>query len=202
MPGDIRKLCRAVLRYGFNSAFVNACYVRLAKRQLRNRARVGTVVSFPLGQDTTSTKLAAALDAAKAGADELDISMNVGLFKAKEYSAVLREMRQIVRAVKRIKPKIVIKFIIEAGYLGRAEIAKASQLVLASGADFVKTCSGAGPRGAEISDVKIIRRAVGDKIRIKVAGGITTRAQALGFIRAGADRIGTSHAIQIVKGVV
>ncbi len=198
---DIKKLCAGVLKYGFNSAFVNPSQVPLARKLLGNRAKVGTIVSFPLGQDLFKSKVSAAIDCAKAGADELDVSMNVGLFKEKKYNLVLREMSTIVRAVKRINTKKIVKFIIETGYLTPPEIAKASRLVVASGADFIKTCSGMGPRGAKLGDVKIIRKAVGPVPLIKVAGGISTTAQAKAFLAAGANRMGTSHAIDIVLGL-
>ncbi len=198
--GDIRALCAAVLRYGFHSAFVNQHHVALTKRLLRGSAAAGTVISFPLGQDAAAAKVDAAIHAARSGADELDISMNVGLFRERKYALVLKEMQQVVRAAKRIKPRILVKFIIETGYLSDSEIKKASQLVVQSGADFVKTCSGYGPRGASLQDVRLIKAAIGNKAKIKVAGGISTTAQALAFLQAGAHRIGTSHAPQIVKG--
>lgn len=197
---DIMALCAAVLKHGFHSAFVNQHYVPLAKRLLRSRASAGTVISFPLGQDTAAAKVYAAANAARSGADELDVSMNVGLFKERKYALVLREMKQVVRAAKRIKPRILVKFIIETGYLTDAEIMKAARLVVAADADFVKTCSGYGPRGASLNDVRLIKQAIGNKAKIKVAGGISTTEEALAFIKAGAHRIGTSHAPQIVKG--
>ncbi len=198
---DIRKLCAVVLKYGFHSAFVNPCYVPLAKKLVGKKASVGTVVSFPLGQDTLAAKIAAAVDAAKNGADELDVSMNVGMFKEKRYSLVREGMTRIVKAVKKTRKNTLVKFIIETGYLTSKEIQVASRLVVASGADFVKTCSGLGPRGASLKDVTLIKKAIGNKALIKVAGGISTTEQAIAFVRAGAHRIGTSHAVEIVKGV-
>ena len=109
-------------------------------------------------------------------------------------------MNQLTTAAKTITPQIIVKFIIETGYLTPNEIKRAALTVLQSGADFVKTCSGMGPRGATLEDVKLIRQAVGSQIKIKVAGGIATHAQALAFIQAGADRIGTSKAVEIVLG--
>jgi len=108
-------------------------------------------------------------------------------------------MRAVNLAAKEIRRKVLVKFIIETGFLTEEEIKKASQLVLKSGADFVKTCSGWGPRGASLKDVELIRAVVGDKIKIKVAGGIDTYQEAIDFISAGADRIGTSKAVEIVR---
>lgn len=198
---DIRRLCQLVLKHAFNSAFVNSCYVAEAVDWLKGKAKVGSVISFPLGQDSRDSKVAAAVKAVRSGASELDVSMNVGWFKGGDVSLVANEMKAIVRAVKDIKKTAVVKFIIEAGYLDDAEIKKASRLVLNSGADFVKTCSGMGPRGSELRDVELIRQAVGDKIKVKVAGGVHTYDQAMAFIKAGADRIGTSKAVEIVSNL-
>jgi deoxyribose-phosphate aldolase len=199
-PADIRSLCQKVEKYGFHSAFVNPCWIALAKEILGD-VTVGTVVSFPLGQDSQDSKVLAAMDAARRGADELDISINVGLFKAGQHQLVLAEMKAVVGSVKTIRSSALVKFIIETGFLTDSEIRRAAQLVLKSGADFVKTNSGWGPRGASLKDVGLIRTAVGDKIKLKVAGGIDTYKKAISFIEAGADRIGTSKAVEIIKGV-
>lgn len=198
-PEDIKKLCQEVQEYGFHSAFVNPCYLSLARELLGREGKVGTVISFPLGQDTKNTKISAAIDAVKKGADELDVCLNVGLFKAKEEEKVLEEMRAVVEAAKDVKGTVIVKFIIETGLLADEEIKKASQLVLESGADFVKTTSGMGPRGASLEDVRLIREAVGEKIKIKVAGGIDTLKEAEDFISVGADRIGTSKGVEIIE---
>jgi len=198
-PEEIRKLCRAVKKYRFHSAFVNPCYLELAKEVLEGTAALGTVVAFPLGQETQNIKVLTAIEAAKNGADELDVSMNVGWFKSGQSEKVLQEMKKIIEAAKNIKKKTLIKFIIETGLLSDEEIKKASQLVLKSGADFIKTNSGWGPRGACLKDVELIRAAVGKKIKVKVAGGIDTLKEATDFIEKGADRIGTSKAVAIIK---
>jgi deoxyribose-phosphate aldolase len=198
-PEDIKLVCEKVKKYGFHTAFVNGCYVSLAREILGEEGKVGTVVSFPLGQDSQDAKVVAAIDAAKNGADELDVCMNVGLFKAGEKEKVQKEMEAIVTAAKGIKKSVIVKFIIETGLLNDEEIKEASLLVLASGADFVKTNSGLGPRGASLDDIRLIKEAVNGKIKIKAAGGIDTREEALAFIEAGVDRIGTSHAVEIIE---
>jgi deoxyribose-phosphate aldolase len=198
-PEAIGKLCEMVKKYGFNSAFVNPCYLPLARELLGDKGKIGTVISFPLGQDTKNTKILAAIDAVKKGADELDVCLNVGLLKGGEREKVLEEMKAIVQAAKDVKATVIVKFIIETGLLTSEEIKKSSQLVLESGADFVKTNSGFGPRGASLQDVEIIRQAVGDKIKIKVAGGIDTLKEATDFIQAGVDRIGTSKGVEIIE---
>jgi deoxyribose-phosphate aldolase len=123
--------------------------------------------------------------------------MNVGWFKAGKLTAVKNEMRKLVDTAKSVKLKTIVKFIIETGYLTGNEIRQASKLVMESGADFVKTCSGMGPRGAKLEDVSLIKGVVGDRVRIKAAGGITTLQQVKDFLEWGADRIGTSHAVEI-----
>lgn len=199
-PEAIGKLCQDVKKYGFNSAFLNPCYLSLARELLGEEGKVGTVIGFPLGQDTKNTKILAAIDAVKKGADELDVCLNVGLFKGGEKEKVLEEAKAVVQAVKDMKKAVLVKFIIETGFLTDEEIKKAAQLVLESGADFVKTNSGFGPRGAELKDVELIREAVNDKIKIKVAGGIHTYEKAKEFLEKGADRIGTSKAVEIMEG--
>lgn len=198
-PEQIRDLCQKVKEFGFHSAFVNPCYIQLAKEILEDKYPVGTVISFPLGQDTHEGKVLLTIETTRRGADELDVMMNVGMFKAGKEKKVLEEMRAVVSAAKELKKEVVVKFIIETGFLTDDEIKKASELVLKSGADFVKTCSGFGPRGARVKDVELIRAVVSDKIKIKVAGGVHTYQQAISFISAGADRIGTSKAVEIVN---
>ncbi len=199
-PEAIKKLCQNVKKYGFNSAFVNPCYLSLVREVLGIKGKVGTVISFPLGQDTQNTKILATIDAIKKGANELDVCMNIGLFKGGEKKKVLEEMKAIVEAAKNARNKTIVKFIIETGFLTDEEIKKASELVLESRADFIKTNSGFGPRGAELKDVELIRQVVGDKIKVKVAGGIHTYEKAVEFIEKGADRIGTSKAVEIIEG--
>ena len=195
---DIKKLCGQVRQYHFHSAFVNPYYVALAKKIIKNRAAVGTVISFPLGQEGLDVKVFSSLWAVKQGADELDIANNVGFFKMGRFEKAKEEMKTIVKEVKKKRKQTIIKFIIETGHLSEAEIKKAAVAILTSGADFIKICSGMGPRGASLEDVKLIRSIVGQKIKLKAAGGISTYKQAADFIAAGVDRMGSSHAVEIV----
>jgi len=196
---DVCHLCQKVDQFGFHAAFVNPCWVSLAKESLKSEAKVGTVVAFPLGQETQDVKILTSIKAIDQGADELDISMNVGWFKSGQTDKVLGEMKAMVEAVRNLKKKTIVKFIIETGLLTDEEIKKASEMVLSSGADFIKTNSGMGPRGASLKDVELIKNVVGDKIKIKVAGGIDTLKKAIDFIQAGVSRIGTSKAVEIIK---
>lgn len=197
---EIKKLCDEVKEYSFNAAFVNSCWVKFAREELGEEAKVGTVVSFPLGQDSTAAKISGVLRALKDGADEVDVSANVGWLKSGRKDLYLDEMKQIVNEVRLIGEEKIVKFIIEAVFLSREEIRTAAKLVLESGADFVKTTSGFGPRDAKLEFVRIIRKVVDDKIRVKAAGGIHNREEFDKFIKAGADRIGTSAGVAILTG--
>ena len=195
-PADIEKLCAAVVQYGFHAAFVNACYITLAKSK---SVRVGTVVSFPLGQDTIAAKVAAVNEAVQLGADELDVVPNIGTFLAGDTNGFTDEMKTIVDGARMVGTPVIVKFILDPGYCQSTEqIKQAAIAIQQSGADFVKIGSGMGPREPSVDDVKIVREAV-PTMKIKVAGGVDTYEEAKTFIDAGVTRIGTSHAIEIVS---
>lgn len=196
---DIKETCLQTLHYSFNSTFTNPYYVKYVKNILGNQAKVGTVASFPLGQDVFSIKSASIKQSLVDGADEIDVVLNIGFIKDHAWEKCYEEMSSLVKIVKDFDEKKIIKFIPEMGYLNHDEVKKVAELMVKSGADFFKTCSGYGPRGSEIEDVNIIRSAIGDAIKIKVAGGISTYQQAQEFIQAGADRIGTSSAVKIIE---
>lgn len=195
---QIKSLCENVVKYGFNSAFVNPYYLEFAKKAVGLGHKVGVVVTFPLGQETLEIKRNAVKAYAALGADELDVCLQVGLIKMHKWEASLEEMKSIVGDAKSINKNIIVKFIPETGYLDIDEIKKTAEQMVVAGADFFKTCSGLGPRGATIEDVLLVREVVGQQIKIKVAGGITTYKEAESFVKAGADRIGTSHGIEII----
>lgn len=198
-PEDIRRLCEDVKKYGFHAAFVNPCYVGLARGYLEDKGAVGTVVSFPYGQDAKDSKILSAISSVRDGADELDVSMNIGLFKGGSEDKVLDEARTIVESAKNIKKQTVVKFIVVPGLLTDEEVMRASYLVLESGADFVKLFSWGSLRGVTVKDVELVKKVVEGKIKIKVAGGIDTLQEAMGFINAGVDRLGTSQAVKIIE---
>lgn len=196
----IEKVCHDTLTYGFNSAFVNPCYVPYVKRLLGVKRRTGTVIAFPLGQETMGMKITSLTELLRIGADEFDVVLNIGTIKEQNWLDCLDEMKRLVGTVREFEEGKLIKLIPETGFLTTNEIQKVAELMVEAGADFFKTCSGYGPRGATLEDVRLIRATVGNQIRIKVAGGIVTREQAVAFIEAGANRIGTSHAVAIVTG--
>ncbi len=195
---QIKSLCEKVIKYGFNAAFVNPWYIELAKETMGQDKKVGTVVSFPLGQESLNIKKISAKTYALLGADELDVCLQVGLIKMHKWDVSLEEMKAIIGEAKSVNNSIIVKFIPETGYLNVEEIKKTAELMVTAGADFFKTCTGLGPRGALVEDVLIVREAVGQQIKIKVAGGITTFKKAESFVKAGADRIGTSHGVEII----
>jgi len=197
-PADIEKLCAAVAQHGFHAAFVNACYISFARGRL-TKLKIGTVVSFPLGQDTVAAKVAAVNEAVLLGADELDVVPNIGTFLTGDINGFVNEMTTIVDGARMVGTPVIVKFILDPGYMsGEEQMKQAAIAIQQSGADFVKIGSGMGPRGPSVADVQAVRAAVGPAMNIKVAGGIDTYEEAKAFIEAGASRIGTSHAIEIV----
>ncbi len=203
-PDDIRELCAMVEQHGFHTAFVNPTYVALAKSILGTHAKVGCVISFPLGQDTTSVKMAAANKAVSDGADELDVVPNLGLYMNGDKQGFLTDMTEVVESARIFGKPVIVKFILDPGYFDelpnkKDAMQEVAQFIQQSGADFVKIGSGMGPRNPTVEDVHIVKEIVPD-MKIKVAGGVSTKAAAESFFAVGVDRIGTSHAIGIVTG--
>lgn len=203
-PDDIKKLCADVLTYGFHSAFVNPTYVTLAKELLSGKAPVGTVISFPLGGDTKALKMAAANNAVSQGADELDVVPNIGLYLSGDTNGFMTELTDIVESAHMTGAKVIVKFILDPGYFDKekdpkASLMRASEIVRAVGADYVKIGSGMGPRNPTLADLAAVKEAIGTSLKIKVAGGIVDRKTAEAFLSAGAHHLGTSHAIDIVQ---
>ena len=193
---EIRRLCDEAKTYDFYAVCVNSCYVDLAIEELKDTAiKVAAVAGFPLGAMATELKIAEAKYCVDHGADEIDVVMNIGWFKSGEYEKVQNELAMIKEAI----GDAVLKVIIETSYLLDDEKFKASQLVLASGADFVKTSTGFGGGGASMEDVVLMKKAVGDKIRIKASGGIRDRETAIRYIEMGVARLGTSSGTKIVS---
>lgn len=194
-PEDIRLLCDDGIKYGAASVCLPPCYVGLAKEYVGDRIPVCTVIGFPNGYATTAVKVFETEDAVKNGADEIDMVINVGLFKARAYDAVLSEMKA-VRAACRGK---VMKVIIETCLLTDEEKEKACELVAEAGADFVKTSTGFSLSGATASDVELLHEHAKPPLKVKAAGGIATLADAEDFINRGAERLGTSRIIKLAK---
>jgi deoxyribose-phosphate aldolase len=192
---DIKKLCEEAIKYKFYSVCINPCYIELAKNFLKNSdIKICTVISFPLGASTTTIKIIEALEAVKIGADEIDMVMNIGMFKSKKYDYIYEE----ISSIKKIIKDKILKVIIETAILNDEEKIKASEIVKKSGADFVKTSTGFSQGGATKEDILLIRKVVGDNFGIKASGGIKSYEQAIELINAGATRIGSSSSVKII----
>ena len=194
---DIIKLCKEAKKYGFAAVCVNPIYVSLASSLLKNsKIKTCTVIGFPLGANKTQTKVFEAERAVMDGAQEIDMVMNMGMFKAESYSFVREDIASVVKAVKPMG--ILVKVIIETCYLTHEEKIKACRIVEAAGADYVKTSTGLGG-GATVADVRLIRSVVGGRLGVKASGGIRTLKRALAMVKAGATRIGTSSGVKIME---
>jgi deoxyribose-phosphate aldolase len=196
-PEDISKLCQEAKQFGFATVCINPTYVKLAKEQLQGTpVKVCTVVGFPLGATTTTSKVCETLQAVVDGADEIDMVINIGLLKAGR----VKEVEEDIRAVAQACQGRVLKVIIETALLSDEEKVTASILAKAAGADFVKTSTGFASGGATAKDVALMRKAVGPEMGVKASGGIRDLATAEQMVQAGATRLGTSASIAIVKG--
>ena len=195
---DIETLCKEAVDHKFYSVCVNSCYVSLAKSALgTSETKICSVIGFPLGAMSSQAKVEEANGALYDGADEIDMVMNIGFFKSEDYKAVIKDIQN----VKNLMPDRVLKVIIETCYLKDFEITKAAELVIEAGADFVKTSTGFGPRGASIHDIQLIKSVIRpeDQIKIKASGGIRDAKTAMEYISMGVDRLGTSSGIAIMS---
>ena len=194
---EIIQLCEEAINYNFFSVCVNSCYVSLAKQQLQNtKVKVCSVIGFPLGAMSTEAKVNEAKIALDDGADEIDMVMNLGYLKSQDFENVYKD----VEAVKRIMPNNILKVILETCYLEEDELIKASELAIKGGADFIKTSTGFGTRGASLEDIKLMKSVAKDSTKIKASGGIKEAKTAIDYINSGVQRLGTSSGIAILKG--
>lgn len=193
----ILKLIEEAEQYDFASVCINPCRVKLAAEKLQSSdVKVCTVIGFPLGANTTKVKVFEAQDAIENGADEIDMVINIGMLKDKNYEYVQNEIAEIVNTAKN---KALVKVIIETCLLTDDEIVTACHLAQKAGADFVKTSTGFSTGGAKVEDIQLMRRTVGNDMGVKASGGIHTHAEALAMIKAGASRIGASAGVNLLK---
>ncbi len=196
-PSDIETLCEEAIINRFFGVCVNPFYVPLAAKRLAGRnVAVVSVAGFPLGAGTSPLKAHEAAQAVAPGASEVDMVINLGLAKAGDWEGVEADVHRVREAV----PGVMLKVILETGYLQTAEIRRAAEAALSGGADFLKTSTGFGPRGASLDDVRLLAQVAGDKARVKAAGGIRSTADAVAMIEAGASRLGTSSGVALVQG--
>lgn len=194
---EIINLCDEAITYQFFSVCVNSCNVSLAKQILaKTQVKVCSVVGFPLGAMSTEAKVHEAKIALNDGADEIDMVMNIGSLKSQDFEHVWKD----VQAVKRIMPNNILKVILETCYLEEDEILKASELAIKGGADFIKTSTGFGSRGASLEDIKLMKSVAKDATKIKASGGIKDAKTAIKYINLGVQRLGTSSGIAILEG--
>lgn len=192
---DIVQLCNEAKQYNFYGVCVNSCYVYLAANELKDRTtKVIATVGFPLGTSSTKAKIEEAKQAIKQGADEIDMVINLGLFKSDITKSVSEEIRAVKKAIRPRKLKVII----ETCELTQAEMKLACELIRLAGADFIKTSTGFGTRGATIKDIFTIKKKVGNQLQIKASGGIKTATKAVEMLNAGANRIGTSNGVAMV----
>lgn len=192
----IKNLCKEAKEYDFKSVCVNPYWVSTAYEELRDcDVLVCTVVGFPLGATTKETKFFETDFAVQEGADEIDMVINVGVLKSKQYDVVLEDIKSVVQAAN----GRTVKVIIETCLLTDEEKVKACELSMEAGANFVKTSTGFSTAGAKVEDVELMKSIVGDNLEVKASGGIRDLDTALKMIEAGATRLGVSAGVQIVK---
>jgi deoxyribose-phosphate aldolase len=195
---QIAKLCAEAREFGFGAVMVNASYIALSCSELRHSGvKVGAVIGFPLGATLTSVKKFEAAEALQAGAREIDMVINVGALKSGDLDLVRSDIRVVADAVH--QQDALLKVILETVLLSDEEKVSACRLSVEAGADFVKTSTGFLGGGATVADVAFMRRTVGPKVGVKASGGIRTAADALAMIEAGANRLGTSSGLAIVR---
>lgn len=192
---DIKQICDDAVVYGTASVCIPPCYVGQAKEYLKDRIKVCTVIGFPNGYNSTAVKEFETKDAISNGADEIDMVINIGQLKAKNYDYVLNEIKTLKNAC----GSKILKVIIETCLLTDDEKIQMCQLVTEAKADFIKTSTGFSTAGATFADVELFAKNVGKDVKIKAAGGISSFDDAKKFIELGAERLGTSRIVKLAK---
>jgi deoxyribose-phosphate aldolase len=205
VQSDIEQLCRDAIEHHFACVCVFPHWVPMCQRIMKGHdVKVSTVVSFPYGADISRVKVNAAEQAVAAGADELEVVMNIAAMLTGDFRYVRDELSRVVKAVRMKSVNagrglVLVKIIVEACYLDDKMKRLACKIVEDVGADFIKTSTGKGPGGATVRDVELFRDLLSEGVGVKAAGGIVTAEDAELMINAGAARLGTSHAVRIMK---
>lgn len=195
-PAEIRRVCEEAWEYRFASVYVPPCYVEPAVHHLKgSNVAVGTVIGFPMGYQSLPVKILEAMEAVKKGATGLDMVIPLGAAKTGDSDKVRTEVAQIRNAAS----GAILKVILETGYLTREEIVSACRWCREAGAFWVKTSTGFGPKGATATDVRLLKKAIGEGGFVKASGGIRDLTRLEKMVRAGASRVGTSHGAEIMK---
>ena len=195
---DFEKLCNEAKEYGFAMVAINSAPVALCKEFLKGTdVHVGAAIGFPLGQTDIKTKCFETKNAIEDGADEIDYVLNVGKLKDGDLAYIREEMEAIVGICR--QNGVLVKVIFENCYLTKDEIVAAAKIAKQVKPDFIKTSTGFGTGGATVEDVKLMKETVGNEVKVKAAGGIRNWSACKAMIEAGAERIGTSASLQILK---
>ena len=192
---EIRAICDDGMKYQTASVCIPPCYVKQAKEYVGDRLAICTVIGFPNGDSTTAVKCFETAEALREGADEIDMVIHVGDLKAGNDDKILEE----IRAIKKVCGEKILKVIIETCLLNEDEKLRMCRIVTESGADYIKTSTGFSTAGATREDVALMRANVGAHVKVKAAGGIASLQDAEDFINLGADRLGTSRVVKIIK---
>lgn len=197
-PEQIDTLCKEAIASDFYSVCVNSCYVpRVSKALNESDVKTCAVVGFPLGACSTDTKVFETRYVCNEGADEVDMVLNVGMLKGKDYNFVRNDISKVVEAAHDMNAKV--KVILETCLLSDTEIVRACELSMEAGADFVKTSTGFNTGGATVKDVMLMKKTVGSSMKVKASGGIRDLKTVKAMIEAGADRIGASAGVKIME---
>lgn len=194
---DIKKICDEAVKYKTASVCIPPCYVQKAKEYLNDKVKVCTVIGFPNGNSTTAAKCFEAAEAVENGADEIDMVINIGKLKDREYSYISDEINRVKKACS----GRILKVIIETCLLTEEEKIKMCEIVSCSNADYIKTSTGFSTGGATKEDIKLFKKHIKNGKKIKAAGGISTLKDAEDFIELGADRLGTSRIVKLVSQI-
>ncbi len=192
---DIREICNDGMKYGTASVCIPPAFVARAREYAGKKLKICTVIGFPSGYQTTETKVFETQNAIANGADEIDMVINIGELKARNFSYLIDEISQIKKAC----GDKILKVIIETCLLTDTEKMEMCRVVTLSGADFIKTSTGFSTGGATFDDVKLMRDSCDPSVKVKAAGGISSLEDAQKFLDLGADRLGTSRVVKIVK---
>lgn len=192
---EIRRICEEGMKYQTASVCIPPCYVKRAKEYVQDKVNICTVIGFPNGNTTTAVKVLETRDAVENGADEIDMVINLGMVKERDYDRVLEE----IQAVKQACGGKVLKVIIETCLLTEDEKLEMCRVITRSGAEYIKTSTGFSTGGATFADVELMRKHVGEQVKVKAAGGISSVEDAEKFLDLGADRLGTSRLITLLE---
>ncbi len=194
---EIKEICDDAMKYKTASVCIPPYYVKKAADYMQGKIKVCTVIGFPNGNTTTASKAFETKEALENGAEEIDMVINIGMVKAKDYDSVLEE----IKTLKEICGDKVLKVIIETCLLTDEEKVKMCEIVTQSGADFIKTSTGFAGGGATFEDVELMVKNVGENVKVKASGGISSLEDAEKFINIGASRLVTSRIVKIIKSL-